>query len=193
MNVARLPEQVKDKITADSFALSTAEPLSHRNKGAITGHLNEAFGGDSGRHLALAWLFDHLGLVTPSDPDTYITGMSTKSLSEGDWWALQQWIGAYKDPETGEWSPRLEFPLEASLVLNEAIKAYSALPVDRKKEDQSWVNTMLAHSVALGGVITAVEKPDGTYPDNSNVELPAEITRPPEKKRMFDTAPEVDF
>lgn len=193
MNVARMPNEVKNQVHTDSFNAKDAAPMDRKSKGAITGHLNEAFGGDSARHLALAWLFGYLGTTTPSDPDTYITGLSTKSLYESDWWALYLWIGAYKDEETGEWKARVEFPLEASLVLMEAMKAYNALPVDRKKEDPSFVTSMVAHGVALGGVITSIERSDGSYPDNSDVALPAQLQEQPKPKRLFEPPPTADF
>lgn len=193
MNVARMPDEVRAQIRQDSITASAASEPSHREKGAITGHLNSAFGGTEARHLALAWLFDRLGMVLPNDPDTYITGLSSKSLSKGDWWALMMWIGAYKD-DGGEWKTRLEFPLEASLVLGEAMKVYMALPVDRLKEDKSFVDDITPQLVTqMGGVITAVQQPGGGYTDNSQVALPEELQPKPEPPRLFKKPPQVDF
>lgn len=194
MNVARMPDDVKKKIELDSINASSASDMNHREKGAITGHLNNAFGGDDSRKLALSWLFGRLGMVTPSDPDTYITGLSSKSLSKGDWWALSIWIGAQKD-DGGEWKTRLEFPLEASLVLGEALKAYMSLPVDRLKEDRSFVTDMTAQTVSqLGGIITNIQQPDGSYPnDPEQVALPPQLQAKPEAPRLFKPPPQVDF
>ncbi len=190
MATAREPKAVKSQLHTDAYNASKATELSRGAKGAIIGHLNDAFGGDQARKLALAWLFDALGRVVPSDPDTYITGLSTKSLSNGDWWALYLWIGFYKD-DSGEWKTRPEFPLEASLVLAEAMRAYMKLPVDRKKEDQSFVADMVAHAVTnLGAVITNVQNEDGTWKDNTGVELPK---TEPKTQRILPQVPDVDF
>lgn len=193
MNVARMPPEVKSKIQQDSYNARDAAPLDPKTRGAITGRLTDAFGGAEARHLALAWLFDRLGVVLPNDPDTYITGLSSKSLTIGDWWALYLWIGSYKDAETGEWKARVEFPLEASLVLGEALRAYNALPIDRVKEDRSFVDALVTQAVAVGGEITNVQKPGGSWQATEGVALPMQVTEKPKEKRLFEPPPEVDF
>ena len=102
-----------------------------------------------------AWLFDVLGRQTVAGSETVISGLSSKALSNDQWWALSNWVGAWKD-ENGEWRERPEFPLEAALVVNEAMKAYAEIPIGTP-EDRSWVTDMALQAVTqLGGVITNV-------------------------------------
>lgn len=162
MKAARRPDEVKAQIQQDAFDGAPVE-ISSKARGAITGRLNTVFasgnkrvGGDEARHLVFAWLFERLGQQTEPGSDKVITGLSAKSLSNDQWWALSNWVGAWKD-ENGEWRERDEFPLEAALVLTESMKAYGNIPIGTP-EDRSWSDTMSVYAVTqLGGVITNVK------------------------------------
>jgi hypothetical protein len=115
----------------------------------MIGKLNAVLGGDKPRRLFLAWLFDKLGKPLPQSPSVIQTEMSTKDLSEAQWYALWHLIGFYKD-ENGEWLTRPEFPLEATMGLSAAMKASKS------------ADGLVSEALNLGGQITKIT-PDAAW------------------------------
>jgi hypothetical protein len=90
------------------------ETFSTGHKGAIIGSLNDAFGSDWNRRIALSWLFKTV-------PDE---NFSTKYMTDGEWYALNRWIGSWHE-EDG-WHVSRSFYVEANAVVRFALKEYAA-------------------------------------------------------------------
>lgn len=84
------------------------EPVPDRNKGALIGEMNHAFGGDTNRKICLGWIWTGTGFP-----------LSSKSLGNGQWWALKEWIGTYHD-DSG-WHASQQFLSESIKVLEAAL------------------------------------------------------------------------
>ena len=90
-------------------------------KGALMGMLERAVGvlGEDGllhggkynRRLVLAWLFRY------DYKSTCIVPLSSKELTEAEWYALHNWVSYYKDDSTGKWLPNDQFVMQAQSVL----------------------------------------------------------------------------
>jgi hypothetical protein len=130
---ARKPQDVKNAVLKDAgFYVSGVERF---HRGAITGWLNRYLNGDENRVLVLRWLFGkHI--------------QSSKDLSISQWFGLHCWIDPHKG-ETEQWETGPLFPVEASLVLTEAIR----WKISEGSEEESAVE----HMVAIGYEITAID------------------------------------
>lgn len=181
--IARNPNNVKSSARLDMEIWREDAVFSKREIGAMIGWLNKALGGDQGRYLALAWLFDFLGKPLPDGK--VCTELHTAQMEDKHWYAVKQWIGSYKD-ENGEWQSRPEFSLEATLVLTEAMKDYQKLMAGTPQNSE-WKDSLTAQAVGqLGGVITNVaeignEAEIETWLPHEDVELPPNY---PEKKQL---------
>ena len=137
MTTPRDPKEVKVHIKSLSDMGAPTEMVMSRGAcGAITNTLNLHMGGDMGRRLALAWLFDY------DDP-----AMSSKLLDNDKWWALGEWINARKDAESNTWLLDERFVQEAPTVVKSAIEFYHSQ------------GEMLATAIDLGGVPVAKIQP----------------------------------
>lgn len=167
MLTARTPQQTKEQINRDSIYGNVF--IDPKGRGAIVGILNMYFGGDENRRTALAWLFDD------------IAPLSTKTLSDGQWYALHSWIGSHKDDSTGKWVVGDCFPTEAALVLQESLLWYA----NSKKGDLSNFdnpNKVLISGASMpGALLSNVSSPLGTgrspvwLADPEKVEIPKEV------------------
>lgn len=111
----RSATQVRYDLLADArvYGGRVAE-LSRGHRGAITGTLNRALGGDENRRLALSWLFR-------SFPNPKF---SSANLQKGEWFALDRWIGSWHD-DSG-WNVSQDFYREAYRVMSQSLRAYAS-------------------------------------------------------------------
>ena len=108
-----------DKSIAEFLSLAQYEPIDEIEvqmteelevpqglRGASIGAMNKYFGGNDKRKRVLAVLF-------ASDEEE----LSTKSLTDAQWYALYKWIGPWKDEDDNTWKVAEIFPYEAIAVL----------------------------------------------------------------------------
>lgn len=191
--IARSPKNVRSSVRLDMEIWRPDYSTSKGEKGAMIGRLNAVTGNNEARRLLLAWLFDLLGKPSAMNAEVAITELSTKEMSEAQWYAVWHWIGFYKD-ENGEWLTRPEFPLEATLCLTEAMKDYQKIQPGTQ-QNREWVGDMLADAVGqLGGVITNVAAvtlgDDATIESwlpHENVEMPPDYPKKPTPVRKWTT------
>jgi hypothetical protein len=140
---AMMAFHARAKLRRDAYTIK-GDDLKSGHKGAIIGSLNEAFGGDENRHLALAWLFDY-------NNDPPIVKKSSKTLTNGQWLALKEWLNA--DPDNN-FEPSDEF-LRAAKQISIIAQSVSRIDPDKFYEDRKKVfkdkNTQ--ESLGLGGEI----------------------------------------
>jgi hypothetical protein len=142
----RLREQsrVCDEMTSAESSTGGRDEISRGEKGAIIGALNRSLGCDEHRRVVLAWLF----------MDSFVP-MSTKSLTEGQWRTLRDWIGSWKNED--RWEVSEDFSHESVIVLNEVLRAFlGAKNADRAKFEKDRPLEALLGAVDLGGVIVEV-------------------------------------
>ena len=126
---------VRDDITGTArLYRSVTFVMEPRKRGAIIGHLNESFGSDENRKIALSWLLR-------GDPDE---NFSTNTLNPGEWYAVYDWLKPWH-AEDG-WQVRDDFKSEALLVLRYALRVYASRKL---KVDPSGV---VANGAALDGL-----------------------------------------
>jgi hypothetical protein len=88
-------------------------------KGRLLGNINAVLAsdqkgtGDEKRHIVFGWLF--------GDPDKRLVPLSSKHLTEPQWFALWKWVGIHENTE-GKWVPGEYFMTEALFVLNAALR-----------------------------------------------------------------------
>jgi hypothetical protein len=103
------------------YYASLPQPSSYdpRRRGALIGHLNDVLRqydtkgndvSDQNRRLVLAFLFQ--------DERAPFTWLSSRDLTPQQCHALERWIGAQKDIESGRWLPRETLMQEANWILN---------------------------------------------------------------------------
>lgn len=119
-------------------------PMTPPLRGAIIGTLNKVFGGDEKRRLVIGWLYNEK-----------VRAMSSKELTEAQWFALYHWIDARYNEDTGKYEPSEDFLEEAATVLQEVVKDYNAAHPDDVLVDNLFDEAGVA--VALGGVITKID------------------------------------
>jgi hypothetical protein len=140
--------------------------VTRGERGAIIGTLNRYLGDNENRKLVLAWLF--------SPDQKYI---STKTLDNGQWYALKLWIDWWQNPETTEWLPGETFPVEAMLILTEACKQHGLTP-PAERDDQLVAPELVEQmAVYLGGVVSNIEDDHGNFVRKEEVRLPDEYQR----------------
>lgn len=169
---ARPPEKVKDHILS-VMAHGAPREVSRGERGALVGYLNANMGGDEHRRQALAWLFQ--------SPGQY---MSTKSLDNDQWYAISEWVSSWQDPDTLEWHTAETFPLEAALVVTQAIREQVGTPPSKRDADlNDQIEETLAGQIAAyaKGEITLIS-PDGEHwPDPGEARIPEQEFEPKNK------------
>ena len=159
--VAKSALEVKEQFDNDSDFGGVDITKGHR--GAITNWLNKYLGGDVNRRMTLGWLTGKVGEI------------SSHGLSPSEWYALALWIDSREDD--GVWEVGATFPVEASLVLTEALRGVAKAQrgaVELEGETQM----LLAATGQLGGVITAVTDEDGNSTHVDGVIVPVEQESP---------------
>lgn len=136
-------------------------------KGALIGYMNEYFGGDDQRHIVLAWLFGSEDKLK----------MSTKELTDGQWYALSWWVDSRQDD--GVWDVGPVFAVESGLVLTEALKRYHGRDREQAQDNPS-VGLIETAVGDLGGTVVMVGDDQGNFPQ-VNVKVEAEVA---EKKEI---------
>lgn len=112
MIATRSPDDIRRALIDESRDLSRV--LTRGQKGATIHALNVACGGDYTRQLVLGWIFSGK-----------IVLLSSKTLNEGQWAALYDWVALFE--EDGEWNSSPTFKAEISEIISRI---------------QSWVNTV---------------------------------------------------
>jgi len=127
-------------------------PLTKGHKGSIIGNLNKYMGGDLRRQLALYWLFDR------EEWQGRMEMKSSKTLTEGQWQALNRWIDASHEPVRDEWLISQRFITEAKAVADVAEAQYyadNAVQLDPLFDEYP---EAVKEAMKLGGVITDMFK-----------------------------------
>lgn len=132
--------------------------LNKGQQGAVTGALNKNLGGDEYRKMVLGWLF-------ASDSALKLAPVSSKTLTDGQWYALWDWIGFYTD-ETGKWQVSGKFQAEATTVLGEVIRVFTSTPLS-KRDGLQKPGELLETSLMLDGEISKLLDDDGSLIDSS--------------------------
>jgi hypothetical protein len=91
--------------------------LTGGTKGLIVGNLNKTLGGDDNRYITCGWLLRD---------DNY--ELRSGLIEDHEWFALWQWVGPWKEPESGAWLVRADFP-------KEAVSAFGAAVLELYGED----------------------------------------------------------
>lgn len=140
----RTAAEVRTDVLRDVQIFSSMQPLSKGRKGALVGHLNKALGSDDNRHLFLGYLFGRDGLLTP---------VSTKDLSESEWWAIEKFVGSFE--VDGHWKTQQHFHAECFSVLTESIRAFNGLTAFPPVGFEISAVSLVAQAVSqLGGKVT---------------------------------------
>lgn len=161
---ARPAEEVRDWILEQQFRVSRDLFLTPGEKGALIGHMNDAWGSDSNRRACLAWLF-------PNGRDE----RSTKELDEGQWVVLMQWIKPWQDDD-GVWRPTPRFEAEAQVIMVATSAWLTKLYKDEARADLSMVN----HASQMGGKVRKVVDSGEGLPESHPGVMREE--KPPPKK-----------
>ena len=163
---ARNPQTVKEHLFRDAL-LHSGEGLKKGHKGALTGYLNKYMGGDENRRLALSWLFF-------SDDGKKLKPKSSADLSEAQWYALNRWVNASYDEETGKWEPDPIFTVESALVITHSIREYNSTPLSVRKELESIKPSDIEIALVrdMDGVITSMLDNDGELLSSRDVAAP---------------------
>ena len=100
----RDPYELRADLRVRAYTVNVEEMvvLTRGDMGVITGMLNKTLGDDFTRKVVLGWLFDYNG--SGDNPTEHLLLKSTKELSPGQWYALHEWIDAFKDDESGAWN-----------------------------------------------------------------------------------------
>jgi hypothetical protein len=125
--------------------------------GALVGQLDKTLGDKNNRYIVLGWLFKEDN-----------KRMSSKELSDGQWYALYKWVDFWLNPEDDKWYPIESFTMECLDVFNAAVKEIyvSDLEAQRYFEDQLDPDDLMPTAVGhLGGEV--VEMTDSDH-DTSN-------------------------
>lgn len=101
-------EKLADYEIIDEISVQQTEELEVPQglRGACIGAMNTYFGGDDNRRRVLAVLFDFEK-----------EEMSTRALTDSQWYALYLWIVPWKDEDDDKWKVTETFPFEAVAVM----------------------------------------------------------------------------
>lgn len=166
MIMARKPAEIKEWMQVGAMMLPSFVPLSKGQQGLITGTLNRYLNGDDNRYLVLGWLFNDKHNNVP---------IRSADLSDDDWLGLWNWLDPMK--EESQWAFSPTFPLEAALVLTEALRSaqnriLELPPVERE------IDVLRAAVTQIGGVVTAVLNDEGEPDIAEGIEVRAEADEP---------------
>ena len=123
--------------------------MDDKKKGALTGHLNRALGNkDDDRHLVLGWVY--------AGTDQ---GISSTTLNDAEWFALNRWIAPSKVGD--KWEARPAFVTEVNWILTLVIAMQNGAEIDLLQERviiDADLQSMIKSAVQdLGGI------PTGTF------------------------------
>jgi len=156
-NKPRSSSQVRQDL--NQIVLSTFASLPPGHKGAVTNALNRFIGNDADRRLVLGWLFGNY--AEPIQP------LSSKRITEMQWYNLYNWIGFEKDEDTDLWRCSPTFPQEAAACLTAARLAWGQLSLqvraDMNLPDNPPELSLLDAALQKGGEVIEVFK-DGDEP-----------------------------
>jgi hypothetical protein len=141
--------EIRESVRATSLVMSASTPLKKGAKGAVISALNR-YCGEEHRKVVIAWLFQRGDVIAP---------LSSKELTEGQWRALYDWVGYWKDEDTMEWRVCDDFPIEAAYVLTDALRAFLGVK-NEVRAKFAMPPEMVLRAVELDGVITAVDDRD---------------------------------
>lgn len=110
-------------------------------KGSIVGSLDKACGGRDNRYLVLFWLFPEKW-PHPSE-------VSTKILTNSEWWALYRWLRPYKDEHEDRWIYDQNVNEEVRWIMDQ-IEQEHALPTE---EPTSEPKTSEKHAESRGEAV----------------------------------------
>ena len=90
-------------------------------KGAITGTLNRLLAEDNHRRIVLSWLF----FYNEQENKPFVE-KSSKELSDGDWYAVHNWMDSWYDEDEATWIISETFKVEIAGVLVAALNQYNS-------------------------------------------------------------------
>jgi hypothetical protein len=137
-------------------------------QGALVGQLDKTLGDKNNRYIVLGWLFneDH-------------KPMSSKELSDGQWYSLYKWVDFWKNPEDEKWYPIESFTMECLAVFNAAVKEIyvSDLEAQRYFEDQLDPDDQMPVAVGkMGGEVVEITESDHDTSDTTKERRGAPMT-----------------
>jgi len=109
----------------DSYKEGFDRKVGKGERGVIIGAMNKILGGDDFRRIVLWWLFE-----APDEPDPAILlkEKSTKSLTDGEWFALSDRAEVYHNEDTLKWEVSQTFEGILLECLSQAVVMFSLPP-----------------------------------------------------------------
>jgi hypothetical protein len=155
------------------------EPKVQGAKGAIVGELNRRLGGDDMRYLVCGYIFS-----PPGELHTKKSG----ELSEGEWHALYDWIGFWKETDDAEWQVSQDFLRELPGLLTEAIRQWHDLNSRAKQHgfEHDPLDIVSTSVGQLGGRVTRIDESNPEdAPEPAKREILPPGMRPLEDEDLF--------
>lgn len=110
------------RVFAYTVDIDEIPELTRGDMGVITGMLNKTLGDDFTRKSVLGWLFDYNGCG--ENPTEKLIPKSSHDLTPGQWYALREWVDAYKDDDSKKWCCSDAFKSEVLSIARVAVPLY---------------------------------------------------------------------